>query len=273
MLAERLSRRGLTLSAGTLAMAISEAAAAVPPGLAGATAQNAVLVAAGRLAAISSSVTALMKIGAKAMFLAKLKAAVATLMVVAVLGGGLVYSGSGGGQAKPQNELEALRRENELLKVNLRVTLEKIESLEKQVKDLKGDTAKRTYGDRIRSGERISEGQALAEIVTVRKAAQAALAEQARAAAAVLAERVAAARSAAEVQQKKADAAVEAAHAALGEQKRASQSQQQLRYHRAVQALQNLQANENSKNARQRALDALEKAIKELRELEQKSNK
>ena len=56
------------------------------------------------------------------MFLAKLKATVATLMVVAVLGGGLVYSGSGGGPAKPQNELEALRRENELLKVNLRVS-------------------------------------------------------------------------------------------------------------------------------------------------------
>ena len=91
------------------------------------------------------------------MFLAKLKATVATLMVVAVLGGGLVYSGSGGSPAKPQNELEALRRDNELLKVNLRVTLEKIESLEKQVKDLKLDTSKRLYAEQLTATQRLAE--------------------------------------------------------------------------------------------------------------------
>jgi RNA polymerase sigma factor (sigma-70 family) len=138
MLAERLTRRGLTFSAGALAAAISESAsAALPPGLLGKTVTGAKLVAAGQLAAISSSITVLLKIGAKAMFLAKLKATLAAVTVLAFVGGGIVYSG-GSGQPQPKNELEALRRENELLKVNLRVTLEKIESLEKQLTAFKG---------------------------------------------------------------------------------------------------------------------------------------
>ena len=71
------------------------------------------------------------------MFLANLKATVATVTVLAILGvGGFVYSG--GGQTKQPSELEALRKENELLKVNLRVTLEKIQTLEKEVASLKG---------------------------------------------------------------------------------------------------------------------------------------
>src|SRR5581483_1712597 len=77
----------------------------------------------------------------KVMFLAKLKTAVSSVLVAMVLGvGGFVYC-AGGGQAsppnKPPNELEALRRENELLKVNLRVTLEKIQALEADVRGLK----------------------------------------------------------------------------------------------------------------------------------------
>jgi RNA polymerase sigma factor (sigma-70 family) len=137
MLADRLSRRGVMLSGGALAMAMSQATAAVPSALVGATAKKAALVAAGQLTAISSSVTILMKAGVKAMFLAKLKATVATVTVLAILGvGGLVYSG--GGQTKKPSELEALRKENELLKVNLRVTLEKIQTLEKEVASLKG---------------------------------------------------------------------------------------------------------------------------------------
>jgi len=242
MLAKRLTRRGLTVSGGALALALSETAAAIPPGLVGTTAQKAVLVAGGQLAAISSSVTILMKAGVKAMFLAKLKATVTTLMVIAVLGGGLAYSGSGGGPAKPQNELDALRRENELLRVNLRVTLEKIEVLEKQVKDLKGQASQ--------------ENAAVLRRIAVD-----------------MQDRVRAAQSLADIQAKKAAAMAEAARAASEEQKRAAQSRQQLRYFYAVEALQSLQANENSKNARQKALDALEKAVKELRELEQKSKK
>jgi RNA polymerase sigma factor (sigma-70 family) len=132
-LAERLTRRGITLSAGALATAMSEAgaSAALPPGLVGSTAKTAVLVAAGKLTAVSSSVLFLMKVGARAMFLAKLKATLAAVVVLAFVGGGIVYSG--GDSTQPKSELEALRRENELLKVNLRATLERIETLEKRL--------------------------------------------------------------------------------------------------------------------------------------------
>jgi RNA polymerase sigma factor (sigma-70 family) len=147
MLADRLARQGIAMSAGALAMAVSQATAAVPAGLARATAAKAMLVAAGQFAGISSSVTILMKTGAKAMFLAKLKTTVATVMILGVLGAsGLVYSG--GGQAKPQSEPDALRKENELLKVNLRVTLEKIQALERELAAFKSRKADSTAAAR-----------------------------------------------------------------------------------------------------------------------------
>jgi RNA polymerase sigma factor (sigma-70 family) len=142
MLADRLTRRGVVLAGGALWAAAPEATAALPATLVAATAHKAVLVAAGQLGAISGSVTVLMKAGVKAMFIAKLKATVATLMVIASLGAvGLVYSGGDGapatGSAKPQSELEKLRKENELLRVNLRVTLEKIQVLESELRAFK----------------------------------------------------------------------------------------------------------------------------------------
>jgi RNA polymerase sigma factor (sigma-70 family) len=140
MLADRLIRRGIILTGAALWTA-PQATATLPPALVAATAQQAVLVAAGQFGAISSSVSVLMKAGVKAMFMSKLKATVAAVVVLAVLSAGsLVYSGGGGteaGQARPPSELEKLRRENELLKVNLRVTLEKIEVLESEVRTLK----------------------------------------------------------------------------------------------------------------------------------------
>jgi hypothetical protein len=64
------------------------------------------------------------------------------VIFLAALGaGGLVYSSRAGEQTSPAklpSELEKLRRENELLKVNLRVTLEKIQVLENEVRVLKG---------------------------------------------------------------------------------------------------------------------------------------
>jgi RNA polymerase sigma factor (sigma-70 family) len=142
LLAERLMRRGVVLSGGALWAPSSQAKIMLPPKLVAATAQKAVLVAAGHLAGVSTSVTILMKAGVKAMFISKLKATVATLVVLTALGaGGLVYSGGGAtqsGQDRPLSELEKLRKENELLKVNLRVTLEKIQALENEVRTLKG---------------------------------------------------------------------------------------------------------------------------------------
>ena len=147
LLAERLGRRGISLSGGALAVAMSATASAgVPATLVGSTARFAALVAAGQLTMVSSSVVLLMKGALKSMLIAKLKATLTTVLVVATLGvSGLVYCAAGAGQPgqaakKPASELEALRHENELLKVNLRVTLEKIQSLEKEVVDLKRRT-------------------------------------------------------------------------------------------------------------------------------------
>jgi RNA polymerase sigma factor (sigma-70 family) len=141
MLAERLSRRGLALSVGALAGALSAPAAALPAGLATRTAQLAVLVAAGQVAALSQSVTMLMKTGVKAMFLTKLKVTAAILVVLGALGAGTLVQSSGGGgepgSAKPLSEVERLRKENELLRINLRVTLEKIQALEGQLSGYK----------------------------------------------------------------------------------------------------------------------------------------
>jgi hypothetical protein len=78
------------------------------------------------------------------MFLAKLKLVVGTVMVVAALGaGGVAYQVSGprpaqaAPESKPQSELEALKKENELLKFNLQVVLEKARALEADVRALK----------------------------------------------------------------------------------------------------------------------------------------
>jgi RNA polymerase sigma factor (sigma-70 family) len=149
LLAQRLTRRGVTLSGGALAMAMSAATAAVPPALVGATAQQALLISTGQFAAVSSSVTNLMKAGAKAMLIAKLKATLATVTVLVVLSaGGLVYSG--GGQAKPQSDLESLRNENELLKINLRATLERIRTLETKLGTLTSQKAGNPVADLTR---------------------------------------------------------------------------------------------------------------------------
>jgi hypothetical protein len=63
--------------------------------------------------------------------------------------GGLVYNAElvpGGAraadEAKPKSELEKLRKENELLKMNLQVTLEKIIAQEDELKKLRGQPDK-----------------------------------------------------------------------------------------------------------------------------------
>jgi hypothetical protein len=149
LLAERLSRRGVALSGGALAalLAREAAAAQVAASLVGATAKTAALVAAGHLAAVSMPVAVLTKGVLRAMFLTKLKVAAGAVLLAVVLGaGGLAYrsgeaqaaQAQGPIEAKPRSELEALRRENELLKLNLEVVLEKVRALEGELRALRG---------------------------------------------------------------------------------------------------------------------------------------
>jgi hypothetical protein len=79
------------------------------------------------------------------MFLAKLKLAMGAVMLVAALGaGGVAYQVSGprpaqaAPETKPVSELEALKKENDLLKLNLQVVLEKVRAQEAELKALKG---------------------------------------------------------------------------------------------------------------------------------------
>jgi RNA polymerase sigma factor (sigma-70 family) len=147
-LARRLARCGLGISGGSLATALAEgASAAVPAPLVALTVRAAALVAAGQAAAVSTPAAVLMKGVLKAMFLAKLKIVAATAMVVLALGaGGVVYhvaAGPGAAQAaapegKAPADADALRKENELLKLNLQLTLEKILSQEAELRTLRG---------------------------------------------------------------------------------------------------------------------------------------
>jgi hypothetical protein len=159
MLATRLSKYGLTVSGGALAASLAHntASAKVHVSLVWSTAKAATLVAAGHFVGVSIPAVGLMKGTMKMMVLAKLKTAIGTSVVAVALGiGGLVYNAelvSGGARAeegnKPKSELEMLRKENELLKMNLRVTLEKIISQDEELKKFKGQVAtNKILGDR-----------------------------------------------------------------------------------------------------------------------------
>ncbi len=147
LLAKRLAPYGLSLSGGVVAAAFcpSAASAPVPAALLSSTVKTAALVAAGELSAVSIGSAILMKGVLKSMFLAKLKWLVGAAMIVTALGAsGLVYRAADppistyrvadlliNPAAKPSNdkplsELERLRRENELLKLNLEIVLEKV---------------------------------------------------------------------------------------------------------------------------------------------------
>jgi RNA polymerase sigma factor (sigma-70 family) len=144
-LAGRLARRGVALSGGALAGALAGGASAqVPAALVWGTARAAALVAAGQLAAVSTPAAGLTREVLKAMFLAKLKVVAATAVVLAALGG-IAWQASGGrGSAhaappgKPTSEAEALRKEVELLRLNLLVVLEKVRAQEAELTTLRG---------------------------------------------------------------------------------------------------------------------------------------
>jgi RNA polymerase sigma factor (sigma-70 family) len=163
LLAKRLTSRGLALSAGTLAARMAADAAPVPAALAASTARVATLVVAGQLAAASTPAVVLMKGVVKAMLLKKLRLVVGAVMVAAALGAVGLVSRPGdearaqpgpdpGARArqpgseraeggKPLTDLEALRRENEELKINIRVLLKEIAALEAELNGTRGRPA------------------------------------------------------------------------------------------------------------------------------------
>jgi RNA polymerase sigma factor (sigma-70 family) len=153
MLARRLAQCGVALSGGALAVMLAQgsATAQLPVSLVQLTSKAAALVAAGQTAAVSTPAVLLMKGVMKAMLLKKLRLAVGAVMVLAALGAvGVGYqagSGSGVVQAappdKPANELEALRKENELLKLNLQVVLEKVRAQESELQGRRKQVAAR----------------------------------------------------------------------------------------------------------------------------------
>jgi RNA polymerase sigma factor (sigma-70 family) len=141
LLARRLARYGLA-PAGGVAAALSQGttSAQLPAALVRSTARAAALVAAGRVAGAPAPAVVLMQEVLKTMFLTRLKLAVGTAMVVVALGAmGLAYQAGGASGAapaaseRPVNELEALRKENELLKLNLQVVLEKVRAQEAEL--------------------------------------------------------------------------------------------------------------------------------------------
>jgi RNA polymerase sigma factor (sigma-70 family) len=150
MLARRLARCGVSLSGGALAVALSQGAASaqVPMALASSTAKAAALVAAGQMAAASTPAVVLMKGVMKAMLLTKLRLAVGVVTVMVALGMvGLGHQKGGSGAAhaappdRPLTELETLRKENELLKLNLQIVLEKVGTQESELRTLRGQVA------------------------------------------------------------------------------------------------------------------------------------
>ncbi len=158
LLARRLAGCGVVLSGGVLAVMLSQgsASAQLPAALVIATAKAAALVAAGQAAGASAPAVVLMQGVMKAMLLKKVRMAVGAVMVVVALGAvGLGYRagfGSGAARAappdKPLNELEALRKENELLKLNLLVVLEKVRAQEAELHAARKDVEAATEAAR-----------------------------------------------------------------------------------------------------------------------------
>ncbi|HEY7328586.1 MAG TPA: sigma-70 family RNA polymerase sigma factor [Gemmataceae bacterium] len=182
LLAKRLVPYGLSLSGATLAAVLCEAAASaqLSAALVSTTTKAAVLVAAGELTTVSAASAILMKGVLKSMFLTKLKLMVSAVMIVTVLGAsGLVYRAAGQSASplekqsdgKPKSELERLRHENELLKLNLEVVLEKVHAQEAELRTLKAQSAHGVIhlgGDLLRVWD-AKDGQPHKVIVTERQ--------------------------------------------------------------------------------------------------------
>jgi RNA polymerase sigma factor (sigma-70 family) len=142
-LARRLRGRGvgLTVAALTAALAADTACAEVPAVLLHGTAR----AAAGQVTAASAPAVLLMKGVMQAMLMRKLKLTVVAVLVTAALGAVGLACRSGdearaqdpaarAGDGKPVNELEALRRENQRLRKNIEILLDRISAQDAAVK-------------------------------------------------------------------------------------------------------------------------------------------
>jgi RNA polymerase sigma factor (sigma-70 family) len=143
MLAKRLARCGVVLSGGALAVALAGgASAAVPAPLAAATVKAAALVAAGQAAAAGTPAVALMNEVLRAMLMTKLKTYAGVVLVAALLGaGGIAYRAAGQApatDARPLTELELLRREVDILKLQMELVQEKQRAQEAELRALRG---------------------------------------------------------------------------------------------------------------------------------------
>jgi RNA polymerase sigma factor (sigma-70 family) len=139
MLAQRLCRRGVAVCAGALAASLAESAApaALPRALVVSTIKAATLVAAGQAACVATPVAALMNEVLGAMLMTKLKLPVMGLMVaLALAGSNLVYraAGQAPGNDKPGatralSELELLRKEMQILKLQVELMQAEVQAL------------------------------------------------------------------------------------------------------------------------------------------------
>jgi RNA polymerase sigma factor (sigma-70 family) len=144
LLAGRLSRRGVALSGGALALALAEgASAAVPAPVVGATARAAALVAAGQAAAVATPAVLLMNEVLRAMLMTKLKVFLAVTLAAVLLGaGGWAYQASGQAPVAPTNikpstpsaarpltDVEVLQREMAILKAQMALLQDQVRGL------------------------------------------------------------------------------------------------------------------------------------------------
>jgi RNA polymerase sigma factor (sigma-70 family) len=152
LLAGRLARRGLALSGAALAAAAAteRAAADLPAALVTIAVRSALAAAAGQ--ALASGAAALSQGVLKAMWFSKVKAVVAVVMVAVALGACGLACRTGWGAlraaeaARADPDLEALRKENEVLRKSLELALEKIQAQDKEIRALKtaAETAAKT---------------------------------------------------------------------------------------------------------------------------------
>ncbi len=145
LLAKRLARHGLALSGSLLASTIADGRviAEVPLSLALATAKAAVQFVSGQSAALALPAAALTTRVMKTMLMTKLKMITASaLMALAIGASGLAYYATiGAGTALAQDgnaksELEALRKENDLLRRSLELALDKVRTQETSLREM-----------------------------------------------------------------------------------------------------------------------------------------